>query len=265
MPFFPQLASGAVGQFPSTKRALQRTVVNQLLDGSEVKLFDPMASTVEWEISLAALTAAEWSAMAALFEAAQGQLGSFTLLDPFGNLLRWSEAPGAAAWVKDGGLALTAGLADPLGGMGATSCQNTSGSTQNIAQTAGVPSEYEYCLSVYARSDTAGQVTAFVSAGMESAGKSFATGPAWSRVALTARLGTQQDTTTFGVAIPGGATVELFGFQAEAQAGASSYKKSSAQSGVYANASFVGDVLTMTSDAPGIFSCPVRIRANAAG
>jgi hypothetical protein len=262
---FPQLASGATIQFPSTKHVFQRTVVNQLLDGSEVKLFDPMARAVEWEISLAALTDAEWNAIAALFEAAEGRLGSFVFLDPFGNLLSWSEAPEATAWTKDAGLALAAGGADPLGGTGATRVQNTSGTSRNIAQTAGVPSGYEYCLSVYARSDTAGQVTAFVSAGTDSAAQSFQVGPAWCRLALTARLGAQQDSATFGVTIPGGATVDLFGFQAEPQAGASSYKKTAAQSGVYANASFADDVLAMTSDAPGIHSGPVRIRANAAG
>jgi hypothetical protein len=86
-------------------------------------------------------------------------------------------------------------------------------------------------------------------------------GPGWQRLTLGAELTTQQGTTTFGVTIPGGATVNVFGFQAEAQVGASSYKATSAQSGVYANASFLSDALAMTSEAPGIYSCPVRIGA----
>lgn len=261
MLYFPQLASGAVSQFPCTKRVRQRTVVNKLADGSEVKLFDPGACRMEWEITLASLTSVEWKAMAELFQATEGQLGTFVFLDPFGNLLSWSEALGAAVWAKDAGLTLTAGGADTLGGKGASRVTNTSGSAQNLTQTAAVPAWYRYCLSVWARGDSAGQVTLAVSAGTESQRQSFAVGPAWRRVALGAQLTTQQGATTFGVTIPGGLTVELFGFQAEPQAGASSYKATSAQGGVYTNASFLNDVLEMTSEAPGIFSCPVRIGA----
>jgi len=118
MLYFPQLVSGAVSQFPCKKTVIQRTLVNILADGSQVKFFDSGASRVEWEIDLESLTNGEWSAMAGLFQATEGQLGTFTFLDPFGNLLSWSEAPGAAAWAKDAGLRLTTGVADPQGGTG---------------------------------------------------------------------------------------------------------------------------------------------------
>jgi hypothetical protein len=259
MLYFPQLETGSAVQFPCTKRVRQRTVVNALADGSEAKLFDPGASRVEWQIELAALTSAEWTAMAALFEAAEGQLGTFLFLDPFGNLLKWSEDLSAAAWVKDSILVLTPGVADPLGGAQATRVSNTAGADRNIAQPVAAPSWYQYCLSLYARSNVGGHIALFVNAGGESAQQSYAVGPAWTRVALSARLATQQEAVTFGVTIPGGAAVELFGFQAEPQMGASSYKTTGAQCGVYPNASFLDDTLAMTSEAPGIFSCPVRI------
>ncbi len=261
MLYFPQLSSGAMSQFPCKKRVRQRTVVNALADGGEVKLFDPGACRVEWEIDLASLTNAEWGAIAELFQAAEGQLGTFTFLDPFGNLLSWSEEPAAAAWVKDARLTLTAGVADPQGGTGAIRIANATGAAQSVAQTAAVPSWYRYCFSVWARSDTAAQVTLFVSAGMESAQQSLTVGPAWRRPTLAARLTTQQEATTFGVAIPGGATVEVFGFQAEPQVGASSYKATGAQGGVYTSAAFLDDVLEMTGEGPGIYSCPLRVGA----
>ena len=259
MLYFPQLASGAVSQFPCRKHVRQRTLVNVLADGSEVKLFDPGACRMEWDIDLASLTKPEWDAMRDLFVAAEGQLGTFTFLDPFGNLLSWSEEPGAATWAKDAGLTLIGGVADPRCGMGATRVANSSGTPQSVAQTAAVPSWYRYCLSVWARSGAAEQTTLFVSAGTESAQQNMPVGPAWRRLVLGAKMTTQQGTATFGVTIPGGATVELFGLQAEAQVGASSYKATGAQSGVYANVSFLNDVLEMTSEAPAIYSCKVRI------
>ncbi len=257
MLYFPQLASGAVSQFPCRKRVRQRTVVNALADGSEVKLFDPGACKAEWEINLANLTGAEWSAMTALFDAAKGQLGTFVFLDPFGNLLSWSEDLGAAVWVKDSGQALTAGGADPLGGTGATRVVNSSGASANIAQTVPAPGWYRYCLSVWARSDTAARMTLFAG----EAQQAFTLGTLWRRLEMGAHLAGQQGTTAFGITVPGGVTVEVFGFQAEAQVGASSYKATGAQSGVYTEAYFLSDVLALTSEAPGVFSCPVWIGA----
>jgi hypothetical protein len=230
-----------------------------------VKLFDPGASRLEWQVDLAALTGAEWSALAELFQATEGQLGAFVFLDPFGNLLKWSEDLGGEDWVKSPGLILTAGIADPLGGTRATRVNNTSGNDRDIAQTVQAPSWYQYCLSVYARSSAASQVSLYAAAGAESVRRTFATGPSWSRAALAIHLQTQQEAAAFGATIPGGTAVELFGFQVEPQVGASSYKKTGAQSGVYANASFLDDLLEMTSEAPGIFSCPIRIGANSAG
>ena len=259
MLYFPQLASGAVSQFPCRKHVRQRTLVNALADGSEVKLFDAGACRVEWQVDLASLTNAEWDAIRELFGAVEGQLGTFTFLDPFGNLLSWSEEPGAAAWAKDAGLTLTAGVEDPRGGTSATRIANSSGTARSVGQTAAVPSWYRYCFSVWARSEAAGQATLWMSAGAESAQQNLAVGPAWRRLVLGAQLTTRQATASFGVTIPGGATVELFGLQVEAQVGASSYKATGAQSGVYANVSFLSDVLEMTSEAPGIYSCPVRI------
>jgi hypothetical protein len=265
MPYFPQLTTGSASQFPCTKRVLQRTVVNEQVDGSTVKLFDPGACRVEWEMDLAGLASAEWEAIRSLFQGAEGRLGTFVFLDPFGNLLKWSEDLSAAAWVKDSGLALTGSIVDPFGGTQATRVQNSAGAEGSLRQTVDVPASYRYCLSVYARSDTPGTVALVLRAGSETVRDSLAVGPAWRRIEMTAQLGSQEEAATFGVAIAAGYTIELFGLQAEPQVGASRYKKTAARNGVYANASFLDDVLGMSSDLPGAFSCPVRIGASASG
>jgi hypothetical protein len=258
---FPQLATGAVAQFPCTKTVIQRTVVNQELDGGRVKLFDPGSCRVEWQLKFAGLTSDEWGAIEQLFNTSEGQLGSFCFLDPFGNLLCWSEELSAAAWTHDPAIQITDGLADPLGGSGATRVTNTGAAEQSLSQTAGVPGSYQYCLSVHARSDAASSFRLFATAGTSSTTRTYATGPQWSRVELPAAMGAAADSITFGAAIPAGAAVELFGFQVEAQRGASKYKATTIQSGVFANASFVDDELKMTSNALGEYSAAVRISA----
>ena len=42
MSFYPQLITGALSQFPITKRRQTRTVINRLADGSSVRLVDTL-------------------------------------------------------------------------------------------------------------------------------------------------------------------------------------------------------------------------------
>lgn len=262
MLYFPQLVSGATGQFPGTKRVLRRTVVNEAVDGSTVKLADPTASAREWRLALAGLTDAEWNAIETLFEAVEGRLGCFTFLDPFDNLLSWSEDASAAAWIKEAGLAVTGGIADPLGGTGAAQIANQGASAASIRQSVSGPGWYRYCLSVWARSAAPASITLFQSIQSKSASQEFAIGPAWVRLEYSASLAGSEEAVEFGATIAAGGVVELFGFQAEAQMGASKYKKTTGRSGVHANASFLDDTLTRTGDGVEDNSCQLLIRAS---
>jgi hypothetical protein len=114
---------------------------------------------------------------------------------------------------------------------------------------------------VYARSDTTPGVTLYEEAGAQTVSLRFALGPAWRRLEFPCKLAQAAETVTFGALVEAGATVDLFGFQVEAQTGASAYKRTGARSGVYANAAFAVDALEMRSKGPGAHSCAVRIRA----
>jgi hypothetical protein len=263
MLYFPQLTTGTATQFPCTKRIVQRTVVNQQADWGTIKLFDPAACSVQWELQLSGLTTPEWNAIDNLFEAVEGQLGTFCFLDPFGNLLSWSEELSAAVWTKDTAIQVTDGAADPFGASSAARVTNTGPTEQSICQAAGVPGWFQCCLSVYARSDTPATVKLFAAAGTNTTSQVLTTGPAWRRLQLSTVPGAQTESVTFGWAIAAGTTVDLFGFQAEPQVGASKYKPTTTQNGIFPNSSFLSDELKMTSNAPGEFSCTVRIGASA--
>ncbi len=261
MPYFPQLMTGAHAQFPCTKRVVQRTVVNEESSGGTVKLFDPGACGVEWEMQLSGLALEEWAAIDALFEASEGRLGTFGFLDPFGNLLRWSESLGSTTWSKDSEIQVSDGVADPLGGARANRVVNSASGERSVRQTVSVPASFQYCLSVWARSSVAARVRLLMTAGSETASQTCEIDPTWRRLEFSMPLEGTGETVAFGAAIEGNTTVELFGFQAEAQVGASGYKRSTNHSAVFTNARFLDDELRMTSNAPGEFSCTVRIGA----
>lgn len=256
MPYFPQIA-----QFPGRRRVMRRTLGSEAMDGRIVRYPDSGAGQVEWRLDFAGMTDEEWNAIRSLFEASEGRLRTFTFIDPFDNLLRSSEDLGAAAWLKDAQLALAAGAADPFGGTAATRVVNQGAEAQVIEQELPVPASFHYSVSAYARSDDAeSRVALFARAGATTVSKEFAIGPVWRRIDHSMQPGEAEQAVRFGVSVPGGAAVELYGLQVEAQSGPSSYKRTGS-GGVYVNARFAEDVLTVNTDGPGLHSASVRIRA----
>jgi hypothetical protein len=256
---FPQLSTGASALYPLTKTTRQRTVVNTLGDGSIVVSADPDAATLGWEVQAKGLTAAEWGAIEALFEATSGMWQSFTFLDPVGNLLAESENFGASAWTNGALITLTSGQTDPLGTTRATLVENAGQGTQAIAQTLAVPGNFHYCLSVWARSDSGTSVTLAISTTGGSAAKAFALGTQWARVSLAANLGQSTESVTFEAQLTAGGTMVLFGMQVEAQLGPSDYKLTGTSGGVYANARFGADTITVTAQGTDVFDTVLQI------
>jgi len=262
---FPQFATGAAGQFPIKRRVVRRTVVNSMLDGRTVKLADPGASRVDWELGLTGLTSEEWGALKALFETVEGRLKSFAFLDPIDNLLVWSEELSQEAWQKDAGLVLEAGIADPVGTTRATRISNSGGVAQAVRQELAAPGGYQYCLSVWARSSEAGEAWLMRSSAAGPVKKQFRTWEVWSRLVFSTKVEDASETVSFGLELGAGRTVEVFGFQVEPQRGASKYKKTSSRAGVYPEAFFQDDALNLTSQGPGEHGGVVRVSARVAG
>jgi hypothetical protein len=199
---------------------------------------------------------AEWNAIESLFQQTAGMAGTFTFLDPAGNLLLESENFGAGAWTKGALVALTTGIGDPLGTTRATGLVNAGGSAAGLAQVLDVPGNFQYCLSVWARSPAGSAVTLVVA----NVTKSFAVGAAWGRIFLAANPGlTGATTVSFGVQVAAGGSVQLFGMQAEAQLGPSDYKITGAVGGVYSNARFGSDQITVTAQGTDVYDAVIQI------
>src|SRR6202451_210016 len=153
MLYYPQLTTGAVTQFPVTRTVDLRTVANPLTSGFTIRMADTGYQKVQWRLVYADLTDGERSALESLFEASEGQLNTFTFLDPTDNLLMWSEDWTQSVWTADPLLQISGGVQDPLGGSDAMQLTNTAQTTQQIVQNTNGPSSFVYCYSVYVRSN----------------------------------------------------------------------------------------------------------------
>ena len=160
---------------------------------------------------------------------------------------------GNEVWQKDPFLQVTAGAADPRGGMSASQIANTGGGSQTITQTIAAPGGYRYCLAAFVRAEAATSVTLL--AGSESREYSAKTG--WERFLLPASPGADAASLRFGIEIASAGSAQVYGIQAEAQAGASTYKVTS-RGGVYEYAYLRDDQLAITKTGVNRHSCTVN-------
>ena len=83
MATFPRLDTGAVTQYPSSRRASYATSVTRFVDGSEQRFRDLKAPVRRWVIQLANVSPQEAGAIESFFAAMLGQFGSFAFVDPW--------------------------------------------------------------------------------------------------------------------------------------------------------------------------------------
>jgi len=251
---YPQLGTGALSQFPFRTVRRTRTVVNAALDGSSVKVADAAGAVTEWELGYTALSDAELAAIEQFFASAQGTLNGFTFLDPAANLLAYSSTLDQPSWALDPQLSIAGSVGDPLGGTAAWSLTNAGAAPQAITQTLPAPGGYVYCLSAYVRAAAPTTVTMLVGSGQASR----AVQTPWSRIVFSGSGDASAAEIAFGLQIPPGAQVDVFGIQAEPQAAASLYR-ASATGGVYQNARLRDDELAVTTTGLNRHSCTVSI------
>jgi hypothetical protein len=242
MNVYPQLVTGMMSQFPIVKQRRPRTIVNAAADGSAIKLADPAGSTIGWQLQYTNLSDAEMAALQQFFTAMEGSLNSFTFLDPAANLLAWSEDLTNAVWGAAPFLTLSGGVADPLGNSNAWQLANAGAGAQTLTQTLNAPASYTYCFSVYAFSSQLSTIQ--LQFGSNSAQAEL--NSRWSRIQIAGRGDDTASSIEFGIELPAGATVTVFGPQVEAQPAPSAYKTGTT-GGIYASARFRDDALTVTS------------------
>jgi hypothetical protein len=262
MLYYPQLTTGSIAQFPVTRTVNMRTVANQLPSGFTIRMADTGAQKVQWRLVYSDLTDGERSSLESLFEASEGQLNTFTFLDPTDNLLMWSEDWTQSAWTPDPLLQVTGGVADPLGGSAAMQLTNTAQTTQQIIQNTGGPSSFVYCYSVYVRSNAPATIQLVVTATGQATLTAVTTGASWTRVTASGSLSVQQNGIGFGVQLPAGVQVDAFGAQVEAQPGAGVYKQTIDLGGIYSSTRFSSDLLSVTANAPNQHSCQIGLISN---
>jgi hypothetical protein len=230
-------------------------------DGTTIAVADPEANYLRWRMEFHDLSDLESASLVNFFTVTHGNQRTFTFLDPTANLLQASEDFSSSAWTSRG-LAFDAAVADPLGTTKASRVLNNSPTTQTLGQATQVPGLAQACFSVYLWSANPTSVTLTRSAGTQSQSVAAAVTAVWQRFSLSGSLAAAPDNSTFGIAFPAGAAVEVLGPQVDAQVTPSTYVMSTGQSGVYTNARFDMPQLDVIATGPNRSACVVYVRVN---
>ncbi len=254
MSWYPQIGAGTVAQFPLRRKRQWRAITNVMESGEIISLPDTAGGQIEWLLSYQELTDAEVATLTGLFASSSGEAASFGFVDPFANLLGWSEDLSQAGW-QPGLLTLTGGLSDPVGTMRAWSLANTNGAEQMLSQSLGVPGAYVVCFSAYVRSDSAGTIGIL----RDTARVTVPVGAQWKRIVISGAGAGGATASTFALAITAGSTVRVFGLQVEAQPWPSPYRPTGTAAGILEETRFSGGDLAVTNTAPGLSACQVNL------
>jgi hypothetical protein len=252
--FYPQLASGAVAQYPIRKIKIVRTVKNILPDGSMILFSDPDGARVVWELAYTGLSDVDVAALQAHFNACAGPFHAFTFIDPTDNMLVSSADMTALPWAADNLIQVNTGVSDATGGSGGFTVTNVGQTNQEITQTLQVPSGDQYCFSLYAMSSAPSAITMIRRGSTTEDDTSVAIGASWARVISAGRLNDSGTGLTVGISLTAGQQVQLYGPQLEAQRLPSRYRPTAQIGGVYPNAHWAVDQLTITAYAPNLYS-----------
>lgn len=258
---FPQLSTGATAQYPIRRHRSERAVFNISEDGSVIALWDQAAGQVKWNLSFTGLTDQEIADLSSFHELCEGPLQPFLFLDPTSNLLAYSESFTQPVWQANSLLSFTPGITDPYGTTRATKLQNNSLGNLSLTQTCTVPGYTNCVLSVYARSDgPSSGVSITRSDGSTVESTPLEIGPSWLRFSLSSAFASSiSNSCEFSITIPPGETMDLFGFQLEAQPIAGTYLMTSAQAGVFPNTRFDGNQIVVTATGLGESSLSISL------
>lgn len=265
MLIFPQLSTGALAQYPIQKERIERSIINVSEDGNVTALYDQYACQIRWALSYEDLSDSESTSLTLFFQQCEGRLQSFLFLDPTENLFAYSEDLSESCWVYNSLLTVTPGIVDPFGTTRASRLTNTSQGTLTLIQTVPLPGTVWCAFSVYMQAVTPGvtiQLTRTDRSTVDAA--SYQPEATWVRFSLGNFFASSISTSCdFSITIPSGASVNIFGFQLDAQPSPATYVLSTNETGVYPNCRFDIDALGVSATAPGRSSVQMSILSKA--
>ena len=255
--YFPQLSSGAIVQYSFSKVRSARTVRNVMRDGSLISYPDFGAAQLSWDMTYTGLSQSDIAMLKACFDACTGPLQPLTFIDPTSNAFAWSADLSNSVWEKSALLKVSGSTNDPSGAFDGFTVVNNGQAAEELTQTIAIPSNYQYCFSVYVTSAQAGSLNLIRRGSGAEQMDTVSVDNTWTRVQSSGRLNDGGNTLIIGMNLTPGQSVTIYGPQLEAQAQSSPYRATTAVSGVYPKCYWATEEIAITADGPSSYSAQI--------
>lgn len=262
MLYFPQLTSGAIAQYPLRRTASTRTLVNEMPDGSAVKMPDPDARACIWELRYSGLSNAERALLESFFLVAEGRLNAFTFVDPAGNALRWSDDLNSGVWRKDGMLSVNA--SDEARELARILRVTNAGQVmQGVEQTVAAPGRMVWCLSAFVRSGSPALVRCTLHNSNGTIESVWTAAPQWTQIWCSGSIPGDEAEIKARFEFEAGSTVEICALQLQPQPMPGSYRRTAGTSGVFASTRFDSDTIEFRANGVDDHAAVIHLRSRA--
>ena len=256
---FPILNGSAYAQYPILRR-WERHLVETVTPGRQRSTWrDAASERYRWLLTYHGLSTAEKDELEAHFAESGGSLRSFLFLDPAANLLQWSEDLTDEVWIGAAPLHVTAGAPDPFGGSRGFTIVNAGQDEMQFRQVLALECAPALCYSAWVRSVSPASCTLSIRCDMDESSNFTAVQEIWERKWVLLTPESPLSMVSFELGLPAGASLEVFGLQAEAQSSPSPYKATTSRGGVHSNARYDQDNIEFTAIGPDNYSTSVQI------
>jgi len=207
------------------------------------------------------LTEEELDRLRQLISESRGAAGGFTFIDPWSNMLGYSEDLGAGAWHSSAfSEVVRVNPGEP--GDAIHSIRSLSPSAEGIEQVVLLGGVGVFCLSCEVRSDglAAGRIA--LQSTTQIAETGFTTGPAWRSVRVVGAFSQPIEELRAVIAVGPGESLLVRGIELDYQATPSPYKPSYGAGGVYLGARIIEEEYVETLRGQGWFDCDLEVRTD---
>lgn len=261
MRFFPSVLPGNAIQYPVKRRRHQRVIENITPGGGLYRGFDTGRSLWHWELTYQDIRTPQRQALDGLFDECKGRLLPFLFLDPFENLVRYSEDFSQPAWERQANVVAVGNQLDPFGTNRAFRLSNASGAAGSIFQRLNIPVWGTYTVSCWLRAEVPATVEMLAHPAGSTTGQSLALASSWYRRAFQVSHGGTEEELHAGLRLPGNTELYVFGFQLEQFSNLSEYKRTNEESGVHANSRFEQDEIRWVTNGVDHHSARITIQS----
>lgn len=255
---FPQLSAQAVWQSVASRAIAVSRSRNQLHDGSSISgpLIRPVRRS--WQLNYAGLTAEEADSLRQFVEESRLTADGFTFIDPWSNMLSYSEDLVSADWVKGSFCVVTVEDADD-DGFAVHAVSSAAATAARVEQVVTVGGTGMFCLSCQVRSTSGADGRLVLQRDGEAFHTDFHASQEWTQVWCGGTFQEEGGTMHAAIEVDAGGSFQVKAAQLDFQVHPARYKPTYGPGGIHERARIAEGEFIQVVEAKNWIECRLHV------